>query len=170
MIALAAAIFALSAAAIVFAVHDENYALAWSIGAVATPAVAALVYFAYQTGAHPLLAYSNGYLELFLRPRRSAKAIRVPIGEVECFLIGQGPAQLPGRKWAGDQTTTLIVRFPERAEQWKKVEVSPSYGYWCDGHLTLRGTWCEPIDVETANRLNTKLAAAQGKTTEAPAA
>jgi hypothetical protein len=34
-------------------------------------------------------------------------------------------------------------------------------GSWCNHYVTIRGTWCEPLSVELAARLNARLASVQ---------
>ena len=46
----------------------------------------------------------------------------------------------------------------DRAEAWHRQEVKPGLGKWCEGYITIRGTWCEPLSVGLVNRLNQRLA------------
>ena len=110
----------------------------------------ALLFLARQ----PRLAYTGQHLRVNLR---IGSAILVPIELVECFLIGQGPSLLHGEKHALTKTVTLVVRLAERAEDWQSREVNPRLGAWCGGQIIIRGTWCEPLDVDVANRLNQRL-------------
>lgn len=87
-------------------------------------------------------------------PRRTA----IPLEVVECFLLGQGPAFLPGRKLAAAETATVVVRLAEKAEAWQRGPIYPLVGSWCDGYIILRGTFCEPLSVEVVQRLNSLLA------------
>lgn len=86
----------------------------------------------------------------------TARPVAVPLEVVEGFLLGQGPAFLPGNKEA--QVTNLVVRLAERAGEWERVEVSRQFGLWCGHYITIRGTWCEPLSVDLVNRLNARLA------------
>jgi hypothetical protein len=86
--------------------------------------------------------------------------VSVPLAVVEGFLLGQGPAQLPGERRSADQVANVVVRLAEKAEQWRHVDVKRSLGHWCDGYITIRGTWCEPLDESVVNGLNRRLAAA----------
>ena len=45
----------------------------------------------------------------------------------------------------------------DAAHEWRRSETKPSLGHWCDGYITIRGTWCEPLSIELVNRLNTRL-------------
>lgn len=83
---------------------------------------------------------------------------RVPLEFVEGFLLGQGPAFLPGESLEKAETTTIVIRLAERAEDFRHREAHPVLASWCDGYVTLRGTWCEPISVATVQRLNARLA------------
>lgn len=134
----------------------------WVRGAAAIVAT----FLAYGSGLciymmfQPRLSYENEHLLVALRP---GQPIQVPIDVVECFFLGQGPALLPRRFGAGDkleETSTIVVRLAESAEAWKQFDVKPSLGLWCDGYITIRGTWCEPITNELLKRLNDNLIAA----------
>jgi hypothetical protein len=35
--------------------------------------------------------------------------------------------------------------------------VKPALGAWCDSYVTIRGTWCEPLNGELIRRLNRRL-------------
>jgi hypothetical protein len=86
----------------------------------------------------------------------TARPIAVPLDVVEGFLLGHGPAFLPGNKEA--QVANLVVRLAERASEWERVEVNRQFGMWCGHYITIRGTWCEPLSVDLVNRLNARLA------------
>jgi hypothetical protein len=112
----------------------------------------------------PLLAYENGHLAVRLR---FAGIEHVPIDLVECFLLGQGPTWLPGKKYAKTETVTLVVRLAERAVEWSHRPTHPMLGTWCDGYITIRGTWCEPLSLDLVNRLNRRLAEVQQESSPA---
>ncbi len=103
----------------------------------------------------PRLAYCDGELLVWLR---SGSPIRVPIDVVECFLLGQTPSLLPGRRHQTTETTALVVRIADRATQWHRQDTKPQLGKWCEGYITIRGTWCEPLSLDLVNRLNQRLA------------
>ncbi len=79
----------------------------------------------------------------------------IPLDIVEVFFLGQGKSGVPG----GSETTTVVVRLAERAEDWKKRDVSPRIARWCDGYITLLGAWTEPVDAGVVTELNHKLLA-----------
>jgi len=108
--------------------------------------------------SRPRLAYRAGELLVYVR---QGAPVRVPVAIVECFLIGRAPTQFPGRKFAESETITLVVRLSPRAEAFRQQPTDPRLGFWCDSHITLRGTWCEPLSVPRVNELNAQLAAAQ---------
>ena len=114
----------------------------------------------------PRLAYADGELLVYLRP---GAPYRVPLDVVECFLLGQGPTMLPGREREAE-TVNVIVRLAERAEQWSFREIKPVLGNWCGSSITLRGTWCEPLDLATVNRLNARLDAVRRPSRDAQVA
>jgi hypothetical protein len=103
----------------------------------------------------PRLAYEDSRL---LINAGTGPAYRVPIELVEGFLLGQGPSMLPGKRYARTETSTFIIRLADKAEAWQQRDIRPSLGKWCGGYVTLRGTWCEPLDVALVERLNFRLA------------
>lgn len=107
--------------------------------------------------AQPRLAYDGRHLLVFLRP---GGPIAVPIETIECFFLGSGLRELPGRQGKEVQVSQLAVRLAERATEWAQVDVKPALGKWCGGYITLYGAWCEPLRLELVNRLNAQLAAA----------
>jgi hypothetical protein len=106
------------------------------------------------------LAYDDGQLLVYLR---GLNPIRIPIEVVECFFLGQGASLLPpslhGKHGEGAETATVVVRLAEAAREWSHVDVWPSFGLWCEGYITIRGTWCEPLDGELIAGLNRRLVA-----------
>jgi hypothetical protein len=51
----------------------------------------------------------------------------------------------------------LIARLSQRHTEWASQKVRPSLGRWCDGYVTIRGTWCEPLNSELIRRINRRL-------------
>ena len=103
----------------------------------------------------PRLSYRDGHLLVYLRLSRP---IRVPVDAVECFFVGQGPDPMIGPLGKTPlETVNVVMRFAERATEWKQIEVHPLLGYWCDGYATIRGAWCERLSVELVNKLNGRL-------------
>ncbi|MBI2480659.1 MAG: hypothetical protein HYV60_19150 [Planctomycetia bacterium] len=152
----------------------QSVVLAMVVGVVAMSssewprwaAAAIALFLAYGIGLsvylmfQPRLSYANEQLHVRLRP---GPPIQVPIELVECFFLGQGPTLLPRpfRKHDSvEETSTIVVRLAESAADWKQVDVKPMLGLWCDGYITIRGTWCEPITNELLKRLNDNLIAA----------
>lgn len=105
----------------------------------------------------PRLAVGNGYLLVRLR---SGPPIRVPLSIVECFLLGQGPSMLKGHH-DPRETSTVVVKLDERAEDFAQIDVKPALGSWCGSYITIRGTWCEPLTVDLVRRMNARLAEVQ---------
>ena len=99
----------------------------------------------------PRVAFENGKVLFYVRMGR---ATAIPVDVVECFLLGHGPVLLPGEQYAKTEATTVVVRLAERAEEWSHGEFHPVLAAWCDGYITLRGTWCEPLNVDVVTRLN----------------
>jgi len=134
-----------------------NQVPAWlrGVGAVLVAiSLATIAALAWQL-RKPRLAYRDGELLVWLR---SGAPIRLPIDVVEGFLLGQAPSLLPGKRHRQTETATLVVRIADRAEAWHRQEVKPQLGKWCEGYITIRGTWCEPLSIGLVNRLNQRLA------------
>ena len=51
-----------------------------------------------------------------------------------------------------------MIRIADSATEWRQQEVKPQLGKWCEGYITIRGTWCEPLSIDLINRLNERLA------------
>jgi hypothetical protein len=88
---------------------------------------------------------------------RAGKPAAVPVEIVEAFFLGQGPAHVPPIDGKSAESVNLIARLSQKAPQWAKVPVKPALGQWCEGYVTIRGTWCEPLDGEVIRRLNRRL-------------
>lgn len=114
----------------------------------------------------PRVACRGDELLLYLR---TGSPIRIPLELVEGFLLGHGPSLLPGEQHARTQTSTIVIKLSERYEEWQHVNVHPRLASWCDYYVTIRGTWCEPISLAVANRLNAKLAEAHARQKQAAA-
>jgi hypothetical protein len=102
----------------------------------------------------PRVAYDDGRVLFYLR---SGPPLAVPVQVVEAFFLGQGPSYLPGQAAGKDNTINLVARLSQRARQWAHQEVKPALGHWCDGYVTIRGTWCEPLNEQVIRRLNRRL-------------
>ena len=102
----------------------------------------------------PRIAFRNGKVLFNLRGKEPAE---VPVEVVEAFFLGQGPAHLPTIKSQPPECVNLVARLSEKAPEWAKVDVKPALGAWCEGYVTIRGTWCEPLGVEVIRRLNRRL-------------
>ena len=101
----------------------------------------------------PRIAYNDGSVQFYLR---SGPPIAVPVEIVEAFFAGQGPAHLPGLA-RQPQTVNLVARLSQRHTEWARQDVKPALGNWCDGYVTIRGSWCEPLDGELIRKLNRRL-------------
>jgi hypothetical protein len=100
----------------------------------------------------PRLTYADRYLSVNL----GGRPIRVPIDVVEVFFLGQAPSQLrqQGRDIAN---STVVVRLAESAVGWHEKKVDKRLGQWSDGYITIRGIWCEKLNVDVIRRLNHRL-------------
>lgn len=102
----------------------------------------------------PRIAFRDGHVLFYLQAR---SPIAVPVHVVEAFFLGQGPAHLPATTADKAETVNLVARLSQRATDWAHREVKPALGRWCDGYVTIRGTWCEPLNGELIRRLNRRL-------------
>jgi hypothetical protein len=104
--------------------------------------------------AHPRIGYHAGHLLVYLEPTRPT---RVPIEIVECFFLGQGGSELPKLRGREPETKNVVIRLAESATDWKHRDVRPAFGHWCEGYITIRGAWCEPITERLLKHLNQRL-------------
>jgi hypothetical protein len=121
-------------------------------GALTAFSLSGLLFLLWQA-AQARLASDGHHLRVNLG---TARPVAVPLDAVEGFLLGHGPAFLPGNKQA--QVANLVVRLAERAAEWERIEVNRQFGLWCGHYITIRGTWCEPLSVDLVNRMNARLA------------
>ncbi len=127
-----------------------------AVGLVMLSAGLCLVVLLLVQLRRPRLAYRDGELLVWLA---LGAPVRVPIDIVECFLLGQTPSLLPGKRHENTETASLVIRLAEAATEWHQQEVKPQLGAWCSGYITIRGTWCEPLNIALVNRLNERLSA-----------
>ncbi len=102
----------------------------------------------------PRVAYADGHVLFYLR---AGRPIAVPVHVVEAFFLGQGPAYLPGVPEDSEETVNLVARLSQKETDWLRLEVKPALGKWCEGYVSIRGTWCEPLSNEVIRRLNRRL-------------
>ncbi len=105
----------------------------------------------------PRVAYREGEVLFYMR---TGSPIAVPIEVVEAFFLGQGPANLPVQVVGKAESVNLIARLSRKAKQWEQQSVKCALGSWTDSYVTIRGTWCEPLNGEVVRRLNRLLAEA----------
>lgn len=132
----------------------DPWDMGWALrgpGLVLAVAAGLALAVALALARQPRVAYEDGKVLFYVRLGRPTA---IPIDAVECFLLGQGPALLPGEQYSKTVASTVVVRLAERAEEWSHGEFHPLLAAWCDGYITLRGTWCEPLSVDVVNRMN----------------
>jgi hypothetical protein len=131
----------------------SNQLLRW-IGAAFVIGGGGLVAALLAQLRQPRISYDDGRVLFQLR---SGPPLAVPVELVEAFFLGQGPTLLAGRPSKGEATVNLVARLSRREPQWHQRDVKPALGAWSDGYVTIRGTWCEPLDTEVIRRLNRRL-------------
>ena len=151
---------AASALAVVLWRQDAHWALEVPVALVAV-LIWIRVVLLIRHVCQPRVAYEQGDLLLFLRTRRP---LRVPVSVVECFFLGQTDTMLAptSREESGEElvkTRSIVVRLAEAATDWHQRDVRPELGQWCDGYITIRGTWCEPMGPVLVKKMNSQLAA-----------
>lgn len=128
--------------------------LRWVLGTLIFVSLAYSVWLVWQARL-PRVGLKDEKLLLFLT---ASRAIPVPLEHVECFLLGQGPTFLGKSK---SETATLSIRIAERATEFQQQNVLRFLASWCNGYVTIRGTWTEPLTVDLVRRLNSQLADAK---------
>lgn len=113
-----------------------------------------LVFVVAKQLLRPRVGYAAGHVLFYLR---AGRPIAVPVQVVEAFFLGQGPAYLPGTPQDSQETVNLVARMSQKAEDWQRLEVKPALGKWCEGYVSIRGTWCEPLTNDVIRRLNRRL-------------
>lgn len=126
----------------------------WWTAVVALAVGLLLVFVVARQLSRPRVGYAGGYVLFYLR---AGKPIAVPVQIVEAFFLGQGPAYLPGMPEDSQETVNLVARISQKEEQWQRLEVKPALGKWCEGYVSIRGTWCEPLTNDVIRRLNRRL-------------
>ena len=102
----------------------------------------------------PRVAYKDGLVLFYLK---AGPPLAVPVEVVEAFFLGQGPAHLPLVQPDDQVAINLVARLSQKAPQWAEVEVKPALGRWSEGYVSIRGSWCEPLNGELIRRLNRRL-------------
>jgi hypothetical protein len=126
----------------------------WRWGGCATAVVGALISLMLLLQLRrPRIAFRTDEVLFYLR--RGAP-IAVPLEIVEAFFAGQGPAHVPVVAHQS-KTVNLVARLSRRHPEWAEQSVKLALGTWTDGYVTIRGSWCEPLDSETIRRLNRRL-------------
>jgi hypothetical protein len=126
----------------------------WIVAALGLVAAAILAVLSRS----PRIGFDGTNVRFYVR---AGSRVEVPVELVEGFLLGRGPTYLPGHANDTTETTTLVVRVSERAEEFNHVETTPTLAAWCGHYCTLRGTWTEPLSLALVNRLNQRLYDAQ---------
>jgi hypothetical protein len=130
---------------------------AWGLGAVLLVSALLALLAWWMLDRTPRLAYQDGDLVVNLAIWKSQ---RVPVEHVECFFAGRASTLLPppaGQPYA-TKAWSVVVRLAESAKEWHARPTIAAWGDWQDGYITIRGTWCEPIDPEVLKELNHRLA------------
>jgi hypothetical protein len=148
------AIFALLGAYLVFGLGADAQAWwHWIGGAMILVGMFNVAILLLQL-REPRIVYHDGTVLFYLS---SGPPIGVPVKLVEAFFLGQGPLALTGLTDQHPSTVNLVARISQRAREWGEREVKPALGRWCEGYVTIRGTWCEPLNGELIRRLNRRL-------------
>jgi hypothetical protein len=145
-------------AAIAWSLATQQYLLVSGVLAAIVGVLLWILGSLYYAWALPRLAYQDGELLVYVEVHQPT---RVPIDIVEVFFLGQGPSELPKLRGREPETQNVIVRLAESATEWKHRDIRPAVGMWCEGYITIRGSWCEPITPEIMRRLNHRLAEIQ---------
>jgi hypothetical protein len=140
---------------LIFGLSTESTTWLRWVGIFLVAAGAGTVAVLLRQLARPRIAFEDGHVLFYLR---AGQPIAVPVDCVEAFFIGQGPATLPGGITPQQQTANLVARLSQRATEWAQRDVKRALGNWCEGYVTIRGAWCEPLHTELVRTLNRRLA------------
>jgi hypothetical protein len=147
----------LAAAVACLAVGQWQASWPWrGAGIVLVVAGAVLLAILWRLLRQPRVAYQNGEI---LVHGGLAEPLRVPVDVVECFFLGQAGGMIPDAHGREAEVRTVIIRLAESAADWHHRDLKAAFAHWCEGYITIRGTWCEPITPELMKRLNSRLAA-----------
>ena len=144
---------AIGAWSIVRATDQSPSWLRWAGAVMAALGIGMIVMLLRQL-RRPRIAYRDGEVLFYLR---SGSPIAAPVNVVEAFFLGQGPAVFTGEVRSKHETVNLVARLSQREAEWARREVKPALGNWCDGYVTVRGTWCEPLVPDLIRQLNRRL-------------
>ena len=123
--------------------------LVWAVAGGGVGAVAVLAALGSVAGRSRLARVGDS-LEVRLSP---AAVERVPLAAVECIFRGTEPLAASGDEQPRFRVGTLVVRFAERAAEWRTRPTFRPWGSWNDGHAVIDGRWCEPLSRETVERI-----------------
>ena len=135
----------------------------WVVVAILAPVclIAVAVVALGRAAALPRLVRRGTAVELRLAPGRTEA---VPLGIVECVFRGSEPlagSEAEPRFRVG----TLVIRFAERATEFRARTTFRPWGSWEDGHAVIDGRWCEPLTPETVRRIAGRLVEAKREAT-----
>jgi hypothetical protein len=139
---------------VAFGIGQANAWLWWTVGGVLAAFSVFLAALLWRMLQRPRVAYENDDVLLYFD---TAEPMRVPVDAVECFFIGQAGGMIPDAKGREAEVRTVIIRLAEAAKDWHHRDIKPALGHWCEGYITIRGTWCEPITPELMKTLNSRL-------------
>lgn len=147
----------LAGAVACFAAGQMQESWLWWTAAVAL-AILSIVTFAvlWRLLQQPRVAYQDGDVLVY---GGLAEPLRVPVDVVECFFLGQAGGMIPDAAGNEAEVRTVIIRLAESAPEWHHRDLKAAFAHWCEGYITIRGTWCEPITPDLMKRLNSRLAA-----------
>ena len=147
---------------IIFAFSESSSSFSRWLGLFLIVTSVAMIGIMLSQLRHPRIGFHKGMVLFYVRIRQP---IAVPVEIVESFFVGQGPAHLPAVS-KQPQTVNLIARLSQRHKEWVSRKVRPSLGNWSEGYVTIRGTWCEPLNSELIRRINRRLKEVKGEIRE----
>jgi hypothetical protein len=166
ILAVGAAVCGLLAVVLGAVAVTAGSAAVWPLAATLT-AVVVVVAAVARVAAGPRLGRRGHALAVRLSPWTTAE---VPLAVVECVFPGSQPivgavlrdvhaaeagtaaGPVPERR-----VGTLVIRFAERALEWRERATFAPWGTWHDGHAIIDGRWCEPLTAEVARTISQRL-------------
>ena len=135
----------------------------WWVGIALVGLTVLLSLALFQQWMRPRIGYGDGRVLFYMT---AGQPIPVPIDVVEAFFLGRGPADLPEIDAVETESLNLVARLSRKHPEWAQKEVKKTLGSWCDGYVTIRGTWCETLDESLIRELNRNLTLASRERTQ----
>lgn len=158
---------ALAVASLLVAILGSGKATPWWIVAAVVCGASTTMLLLAWAASRPRLVREGSTLVVQVSPLVRET---VPLEIVECFFPGSTPIDAAGAPTGGEHAAfrvgTLVVRVAERALDHRARATFRPWVTWEDGSIVFDGRWCEPLSVELARRLSSRLVDAKREAAE----